>query len=183
MRRVGYLVIILVVLALLAGRALSDRGGEVISGTRAFAIDGTRFLVDDSANDGFSLVERELAKKGIDTHGVSKELASVLDSRSVEPLREEPAKKNALPHPRGLAPDHVLRLETPTGPVEITFGRVVCEEKNILTRLRSSGWECRDADAQGAPGAIAQITNGKETSFVLLEKNERRFLAIRRALR
>lgn len=183
MRFVKWLALILVVLALVVGRALSDRGVEAVSGTRAFAIDGRTFLVEDPAVDGFSLVERELAKRGIDTLHSSENLASVLDAQSVEPLREEPAKKIAPPLPRGLEPDHVLSLETVTGPVEIAFGRVVCGQKDILGRLRSSGWECRESDTRGSPGAIAQLTKRKEAFFVLLERNEARFLAIRRAVR
>ncbi len=183
MRIVKCLVFMLVVLALIVGRALSDRGGETVSGTRAFAIDGKTFLVEDPASDGFPLVERELAKRGIDPLRTRECLASGLDSRSVEPLREKPAEKGAPPLPRGLEPDHVLRLETVTGPVEIAFGRMVCGEKDILGRLRTSGWECRESDTHGTPGAIAQVTNGKEASLVLLEKDERRFLSIRRAVR
>lgn len=183
MRRVTCLILILAVLALVAGRALSDRNGETVSGTRAFAIDGRRFMVEDPAGDSFSLVERELAKRGIDTLRSSENLASVLDSRSVEQLREAPAEKGASPLPRGLEQEHVLRLETATGPVDIAFGRVVCAEKDIIGRLRSSGWECVESGTHGAPGAVAQLTKGKETSFVFLEKDERRFLAIRRPVR
>ena len=183
MKLVKCLILVLVVLALVVSRALSDRSGETVSGTRAFAIDGRRFLVEDPAADGLPLIERELAKRGIDTLRSSENLASVLDSRSVEPLREEPAEKRTPPLPRGLEQEHVLRLETATGPVEIAFGRVRCAEKDIIGRLRSSGWECRETDTHGAPGTIAQLTKGMETSFVILEKNEKRFLAIRRPVR
>ncbi len=183
MRRVKCLILILAILALVAGRALSDRSGETVSGTRAFAIDGRRFLVEDPDGDAFTLIERELAKRGIDTRRTSENLASVLHSRPVEQLREEPVEKGAPSLPRGLEQEHVLRLETATGPVEIAFGRVVCAEKDIIARLRSSGWDCRESDTPGVPGAVAQLTKGKETSFVFLEKDERRFLAIRRPVR
>lgn len=183
MRILKCLVILLAVLALIVGRALSDRGADSISGTRAFAIDGRHFLAEDPAGDGPSLVERQLAMRGIDALPISQNLASALDFRSVEALREEPAEKGAAPLPRGLEPDHFLRLETVAGPVEIAFGRMVCGEKDIFGRLRSSGWECRESDTHGTSGAIAQLTTRKEASFVLLEKNERRFLAIRRPVR
>jgi len=183
MRAVKSLILILLVLALVVGRALSYRGSESASVTRAFAIDGRRFLVEDPARDGFSLVERELAKRGIDMLPISTNLASALDTRSMAPLREEPAEVRGLPLPGGLEPDHVLRLETMAGPVDIAFGRVACKEKDLLERLRSSGWECRESGTHGAPGAIAQLTTRKEASFVLLEEDESRFLAIRRAVR
>lgn len=183
MRAVKSLILILLVLALVVGRALSDRGRESVSATRAFAIDGRKFLVQDPNCDGISLVEQELAKRGIDTLPISTNLASTVDSRSTAPLREEPTEVRALPLPGGLEPDHILRLETMAGPVEIAFGRLVCKEKDLLGRLRSSGWKCRESGTYGAPGAIAQLTTRKEASFVLLEKNESRFLAIRRAVR
>lgn len=183
MKAVKSLVLILVVLALVVGRALSDHGRESVSGTRAFAIDGRKFLVEDPARDGFPLVERELAKRGIETLPMLTNLASALDTRVVAPLREEPDKARALPLPDGLEPEHVLTLETMTGPVEIAFGRVVCTERDLLGRLRSAGWECRESGTLGAPGAIAQLTKRKDASFVLLEKDGRRFLTIRRAVR
>jgi len=183
MRAVRFLLLVLVVVALVVGRALSDRGREPVSATRAFAIDGRKFLIGDPARDGFRLLERELAKCGIDALPISPNLASALDSRSMAPLREEPAEARAIPLPRGLEPDHILTLETTTGPVDIAFGRVSGTETDLLGQLRSAGWECRESDTHGAPGAIAQLTNRKDASLVLLEKNEKRFLAIRRAVR
>lgn len=183
MRHALCLVLVIAGLALVVGKALPDRGGVTVSDTREFSIDGRIFRVEDPAGDDFSLIARELSKLGIDTQPLSENLLSVLASGSVESLREEKAIKGAPALPRGLEPDHFLRLETGTGPIEIAFGRVVCGENNFLARLRSSGWECRDTDAQGTPGAVAQLTKRKETSFVLLEKNEGRFLAIRRSVR
>lgn len=183
MRRAGGLILILVVLVLLVGRALPDRSGEAASGTRAFAIDGRKFRVEDPAGDSTPLLERELAKSGIDTLRVSEDLASVIDSGSVEPLREEPVEESSFQLPRGLQRDHVLRLDAETGPVEIAFGRMDCAEKDIIGRLRSAGWECRESDTRGTAGTIAQITKEKEASFVLLDKDDNRFLAIRRAVR
>ncbi len=169
--------------ALVVGQALSDRGSGAVSGSRAFSIDARRFIVQDAGDSSGSFVERELARMGIDTHDFSKRLASTPESRTVEPLREEPGGRDDSAHTGGLEPEHVLRLETPTGPVEISFGHVARGKKDFLRRLRSSGWECTETDAHGIPGTIAQLTTRKESSFVILEKTEGRFLAIRRPLR
>jgi hypothetical protein len=183
MKPAMYVAAILVAFAILApvvGRALPERGGKTFSGSAEFTIDGRTFRVKDPAVDGRSLIERELAKRGIEALPVSTGPIPMLDSRPVEALDEEPAEKVAPAVPRGLEPDHVMRLETGTGPVEIVVGRMVCEEKDILGRLRTSGWECRDS---GMHGAIAHVTKDKEALFVVLEESNRRFLAIRRAVR
>ncbi len=114
---------------------------------------------------------------------IPENLRAVAGFAAVEPLREEPEETGAPRLPGGLEPDHVLRLQSGTGPVEITFGRVDRAEKDILRRLRSAGWECRNMDAHGAPGAIAQYTGRKEATIVFLEKNAGRFLSIRRPVR
>lgn len=177
---VAVLLLVLAILAAVVGRALSDRGSEPFSGTRKFTIDGRTFRVADPAVDSLSLLARELSERGIEIPLGSTDPFSVLDSPPVEALDEEPAAKNAPTLPRGFETEHAMRLDTGAGPVEIAFGRVVCGEKDLLNRLRSSGWECLDP---GMPGAIAHVTKGKEASFVVLEKSERRFLAIRRAVR
>ena len=182
MRTATCVAIALVAFAILApvvGRALPD-GCWTVPGSRAFTIDGRTFRVKDPAAYGMSLIERELARRGIGALPASTGPIHALDSRPAEALDEEPATESAPAVPRGLEPDHVLRLETGTGPVDIVVGRVACEEKELLGRLGSSGWECRDS---GMPGAIAHVTNDKEAFFVVLEKGKRRFLAIRRAAR
>lgn len=181
MKSVKFLVPALVILLLVVGRALPDRGRSV-SGTRTFAIDGRRFLVEDPDLAGLSLIKRELETRGVDAPRGSNDLESVFDVRAVEPLREVPAGSGAPSLPPGLQPDHNLRLETATGPVDITFGRVAGAEKEIVGRLRSSGWDCRESGRLESPGTIAEFTGKKETSVVLMDKNERRFLAFRRAV-
>lgn len=172
--------VVFAILAPVVGRALPDSGRGTFPGSRAFTIDGRTFRVKDPAAFGMSLIERELARRGIGALPASTGPIPALDSRPAEALDEEPARKSAPAVPRGLEPDHVMRLETGAGPVDIVVGRVVCEEKDLMGRLRSSGWECRDS---GIPGAIAHVTKDKEASFVVLEKSKRRFLVIRRAAR
>lgn len=140
------------VVAPVVGRALSDRGGAPFTQTRAFTIDGRRFRLESPGVDGLALVERELARNA----------------------------KAGPDLPRGLDAEHVLRLETETGPVEIAVGRMVRTDKDLLARLRSSGWACREPAARGA---VAHLTKDREASFVVLEKDQGRFLAIRRVAR
>ncbi len=183
MRPITFLLLIPAALTLVVGRALSDRDGDAASSTTAFAIDGRTFRVEEPAGDELSLVARELKTRGIDTRDISDHLSSVIRSGPVEALSETAGKARPPILPRGLEPDHFLRLESGTGPVDIAFGRVACGEKDLVTRLGSSGWTIRETGINGASGIVAQLTKGKETSFVLLEKAEGRFLAIRRAVR
>lgn len=183
MRLAIALVLVPAALAAAAGQALSNRGGETLAGSRAFSIDGRRFFLELPSGNCTSLVERELKRRGIDTVPISESLRTVVGTGAIELLREEPEETATPRLPTGLEPDHVLRLQTVSGPVEITFGRVDCAEKDLLRRLRSAGWECRDVDAHGAPSAIAQLTGRKEATLVLLERVEGRFLSIRRPVR
>ncbi|MGE5189686.1 MAG: hypothetical protein ACM3NF_06485 [Gemmatimonadota bacterium] len=172
--------VLFVVLAPVVGRALWVGGADAHSETRKFTIDGKAFRVSDPAVDGLSQLQGELERRGIDALPGSTDPLSLLDSRCPEALAEEPAEKAPAPLPRGLEADHAIRMETGTGPVEIVVGRLVGTNQDVLGRLRSSGWECRES---GAPGAIAHFTKGREASFVVLEENGRRFLAIRRPAR
>lgn len=182
MKLAGSILLVIVILAVGVARALPYRG-TAGSGTRAFTIDGRRFHVEDAESVGLSLIKRELQGRGLDIPCAPDVLESVLEHRAVEQLREEPARSGAPPLPRGIEPDHAIRLETATGPIDILFGRVVSTDGDVLGRLRSSGWNCRESGPREAPGAIAHIAGQKEVSVVLLEKNERRFLAFRRAVR
>ncbi len=183
MKLAKHVILVSGALAVAVVPALSERGHDAVSASRAFSIDGRRFLVQEAAGDVCSLVERELARRGIDTHGLSEHLASAVESRAVEPLREEQGVGAESAPPGGLESEHALRLETATGLVEIFFGHVAGTDKDIPRRFRSIGWECTETGTQGTPGMIAQLTTRKEASFVFLDKNQGRFLAIRRPVR
>ncbi len=182
MRLVAGVLLVAAALAVAAGQAISDRG-EPLSVSHAFSIDGRRFVVEGPSRAGRSLVERELARQGIDVGAMPDDLGSAVGSAAVEPLREEPGDDAAPPLPGGFEAEHVLRLQSATGPFEIVFGRVARAHRDILRRLQSAGWECREVEARTTFGAIAQITGRKEASVVFLDKAEGRFLAIRRPAR
>lgn len=183
MRFAKYPILVLGALVFAAGQALSERGRDAVSPSRAFSIDGKRFLVGEATAANRSVVDDELARRGIDPTRLARDVASVLGPGTVEPLREAPPPAPASPLPVGLTPDHVLRLETATGPVEIAFGRTARGDKDVLGQLRSRGWVCTETDLRRGVGAIAQLTRGKEASLVLFEKTEGRFLAVRRPSR
>ncbi len=182
MRLARYLIIALGTLALAAGPAISDRGRKTGAESRAFSIDGRRFLLEEAADDSRAPIERELSRMGVDPLRLSQHLASVVDVRTVTPLREEPCAADRSSFPAGLNPEHVLKLESDTGTVEIAFGRLPRGRQDFLRQLRSSGWECTESDSHGISGLVAQLTTRKESRFVFLEKGEGRFLAIRRPL-
>ncbi len=182
MKLAKYPLLVLGALALVAGQALSERGSDAISGTRSFSIDGRRFLVSEP-NDKHILIEGELARRGIHAPRVSDNLACVPTDHAVEALREEPPAPSTSSLPADLAPEHVLRLETASGRLEIAFGHLARSDKDALGRLRTKGWEWTKTSAGDGVGTIAHSTNGKEASFVFFDKNEGRFLAIRRAAR
>lgn len=183
MRPASYPILVLAALCLAAGQALSERGHEPATGTRAFSIDGKRFVVEETGADNRRVFERELARRGIDEPQLPRDVASVLELRTIEPLREALPAAPASLLPEGLAPDHVLRLETATGPVEVAFGRLARRDREILGRLDSRGWTCTETDAREGVRAVASRTKGKEASVVLLDRSEGRFLAIRRTVR
>ncbi len=183
MRAAIGLLLVPAALAAAVGQALSGLDGEGFPSSRVFSIDGIRFSPGGPSGNSLSVVERELAKRGIDTVPVSASLRSAVDPGAVEPLREEPETIDAPPLPGGLKPEHFLRLQTATGPVELAFGHMDRARGDILRRLRADGWECKELDAHGAPGTIAQLSGRKEASVVLLEEAEGRFLSIRRPVR
>ncbi len=176
------LLIIPAALAVATGPAMSGRG-EAPSGSRAFSLDGRRFVVEGPSRGSQSLVASELIRRGFDVGRMTDDLRSAIGPAPVEPLREESVDHVDPPLPCGLEAEHVLRLESTAGPVEIAFGRVGGPPGDILRRLRVAGWECRETDARDASAAVARMTGRKEASIVLLDKAEGRFLAIRRAVR
>ncbi len=168
-------------LAAAAGHAISGRGEAFPApAARAFSIDGRRFAVGCPSPDSFSLVERDLARRGIDAGAIPGGLRDAIGAATVEPLREEPGDADDIRLPGGFEAEHVLRLQSTTGPIEIAFGRVARAPENIVRQLRSAGWDCREADADGPLNTIARVTGRKEASIVLLDKTARRFLAVRR---
>ncbi len=183
MKFVAISILVVAALALGTGQALPDRVRGVFSGSRAFSIDERRFLVEEAAANR-SVVERELARRGIEASRVPASLASVVDPGTVEPLREGPPLAPTRPFPCGLLPEHILRLETAAGPVEIAFGHLDRKnKKDIVGQLRSRGWSCTETGRAAGLAAIARLTERKEADLVLLAEDEGRFLAIRRAAR
>ncbi len=184
MRVATSLLLLPALLAAAAGQALSGRREALPApASRVFSIDGRRFVVEEPSPDGSSFVERELARRGIETGAIPAGLRAAAGAATLEPLREEPGDVDNLRLPGGFEAEHVLRLQSTTGPVEIAFGRMDRAPEDIIRQLRSAGWDCRDVDAHSPPSTIARMTGRKEASIVLLDKTARRFLAIRRPAR
>lgn len=176
------LILIPAIVSLAAGTGEPDPGSPIRSRTRSFAIDGRQFTVKNPADQGRHPIGDELAKRGVDTGSLPADIASACAVRSAEQLDERPAARAVPALPSGLEPEHVLRLETEAGPVDVAFGRAVCGIGVLFRRLRASGWTCRTQEPSPAC-ATAEFTNGKESCLVLLDETEKRFLAVRRTVR
>ncbi|MBI5419157.1 MAG: hypothetical protein HZA60_03615 [Deltaproteobacteria bacterium] len=180
MRRMRYLGATILVIGLAALPALSAQTrAKILSSTKAFSIDGKRFLLETSAGDDLSLISRELKKQGLDIQFDGP--PSPLDSRFVDILREngEPGPLPPLPLPHGLKAEHVMRMETSSGPIDLAFGTSDVPARTALDRLRASSWECVRADHGKGPAFMASMKKGRETFIVLLEEKERDFLFLR----
>lgn len=168
------------VLVLAALPAFSGHGRKPISSTKGFIIDGRRFLVEESAGDDLSLLRRELTRQGLNVSlpgGPSATHPCFSDA-----LREdiENIRPPALSLPPGFRPERTMRLETGTGAIDLSFGRIDIPGRMVRDRLSSSGWECVAGDGIPSAYSVATREKGRETAIVFLEEKEGKFLLVRR---
>lgn len=151
------------------------------SSTRVFSMDGRRFAVETPGPGDLSLLERELKNAGLDSIPPDA-VPSILPRPLPVLLRELPSATSGSVKalPAGLEAEHAIRMETESGPVEIAFGGVKAGAGNIHRKLCASGWECSGTDADDGMPRLATKTKGGDTSIVLLDRKEARFLFLRR---
>ena len=154
MKRIAAVAGALLLSAFFAIPASPDRRSARISTTKSFAIDGRRFTVEKPSNDPHSIRGEELRE----TSG----------GKKIDP--------SGIPH--GLRADKSIRLETESGAVDIAFGDMESKGSQIRRRMSAAGWKC--IEPPGGWGAVATMKNGKETTIVLLEEKEGKFLVLRR---
>lgn len=144
----------LLLTALIAMPAMPDQRRALLSPTRSFAIDGKRFVVEEPPGDK--------------------------PPSTGEALREAggTARENTMRYPQGLRADHSLRLESEPGPVDISFGSMEARGPQVRRRMSSTGWECFEP-ARGQ-AAVAIMKKGRETTIVLLDEKEGKFLLLRK---
>ena len=146
-------------------------------------LDGSSFLPDDTGQDDFSPVRREFEKFGVE---------ALPDSGgSPGERREHPAFRRRLVGvegspsgdtpalPRGLTAEHVLRIESPKGPVNLVLGRMDVRGPSSRLRLVADGWESPGEGEAAGPVWLLEKRTGKETTIVCLDETEGTFLLLR----
>jgi hypothetical protein len=181
-RFVAPLLIIAGMTVSLAAPALCRIARNDPSGTKAFVIDGKRFSVTDETDDDLSLIRRELARGGIkvdlphDGWGYRPPAHPFLRTA----IREEgTVPGSGPPLPAGLRREHVLKMETDDGPIDLVFGSLEGSGRSLRNRLRASGWMLHSEGSDEETIRLATKTRGKETHIVFLEE-EGGFLFVRR---
>ena len=172
---------VLILAAFSPVRGDSPRPGTSPAGR--VTIDGSSFLPGDPARDDFSTVRREFEKFGVEA---PPEFGDPEGGR-----REHPAFRNRLVGveaspsgdtpalPRGLIAEHTLRLESPTGPVDLVLGRINGQGASMRNRLADDGWEYPGQGEATGPPWLLEKRNGKETAVVFLDEAEGTFLLFR----
>jgi len=173
----GALILFLSILAL---PALPEHRRKMISSTKAFLIDGKRYLQEKTAGDDVSLIRRELIRRGLD-------LPTPGNPRPANPyfevgLREEDGATSSapIPLPRGLHPEHVVQMVSDSGSVDLVVGSLDARGPSAQNRLPESGWKSIDAAQGQEPIAVAIRKKGKETFLVFLEEKKGKFLLVRK---
>ena len=146
----------LFLVVLIAMPALPEHGRSRLSSTKSFSIDGKKFLVE---------------KRGDGRQP---------DSVFADSLKEagRATTSNPISIPQGLRVEHSLRMESESGPVDVVFGAMETRSPGIRHNMSSSGWECIEPGAGRT--ALATMKKERETTIVLLEEKEGKFLLLRR---
>ncbi len=171
---------ILLLPVLAAMPKISVSGRKPLSSTKAFSIDGRRFLLEESAGDDLSLLRRMLRHQGLDfpiSGAPSPEHPAFTDA-----LREEAGKipDPPLSLPPGFRSEHTLRLDSGNAPVDIASGRIEISGTLARNRMSASGWESIAQDVLPSATTVSRKIKGRETLLVFLDETEGRFLLFRR---
>jgi hypothetical protein len=173
----GALILILSILAL---PALPEYRQNIFSSTKAFLIDGKRYLLEKAAGGDLSLIRRELKRHGWDVPIPGKPQPA--NPYFEDALRADngTASSTPIPLPQGLHLEHVVQLMPDSGPVELVVGSMDTRGPSARNRLPESGWKRIEAAQGQEPIAVAMRKNGKETFLVFLEEKRGKFLLVRK---
>ena len=161
MKTTPFLVTATLLLCVLALPALPDHRRRMISSTKAFLIDGKRYLLEKPAG-------KEIASANSIFDGALREVGRTTSSPS------------GLPVPKGLRLEHVVQMVSDSGPVELAVGSMEVRMASVRNRLPASGWKFIDLPRSPEPVAAATLSKGKESYVVLLEEKSGKFLLVRR---
>lgn len=172
---------ILLLLCIVALPAFTDQRRKISSSTKEFLIDGKRYRLERSAGDDRSLIRREASRLGIDVR--LEALPHPSNPCFEDALREidGPAVIAPLPLPKGLLPDHVVKLVSDAGSVELAVGPVKAGGQSARNRLPATGWKCIQLPGSREPVTVATLVKGKELHIVFLDEKTGNFLFVRKA--
>ena len=162
---------------------LGDSVGVGSPITSSVTIDGRTFRTEESGTDDLVLLQRVFEKFGVpppedfnkpETPGVR---PSIFSGRLVEVAAAGSPKQP--PVPRGLIPEHSLRLESGSGPVDLLFGKMDRGGASVRNRLAGEGWELAAPGDNPGRVQVLEKATGKEKAIVCLDEAEGAFLLIR----
>lgn len=162
--------------------ALPDQRQKILSSTKSFFIDGNRYRVEKSAGGDLALIRRQLALWGWDLPDSGSGGLRPSNTVYADVLRkdENSAPPPSLPIPDGLHTEHVLRMESDAGPLDLAAGSMKANMPFVRSRMRERGWIFIEGGRGGDPLSMATLKKGREALLVLLEEKERKFLLVRR---
>lgn len=161
MKATPFLAAATLLLCVLALPALPDHHRRTISSTKAFLIDGKRYLLEKPAG-------KEIASTNPNFDCALREVDGTTSSSS------------GLPVPKGLRPEHVVQMVSDSGPVELAVGSMEDRGASVRKRLPTSGWKFIDLPRSREPVAVATLSKGKESYVVFLEEKSGKFLLVRK---
>ena len=177
-----YLIVATIPLLLwsLALPAMPGHRRKTISSTREFLIDGKRYLLDRSAGDDIPPLRREASRLGFDAPLA--EIPYLSKPYFEDTLREVDGTTSSIPHPfpKGLLPDHVMKLVSEAGPVDLAVGLIGAGGRAVRNRLPATGWKCIELPRAQEPVTVATLNQGKEAFIVFLDEKTGKFLLVRK---
>jgi hypothetical protein len=172
---------LLLIAALSPVRGDSQRPGGLPN--RLVAIDGKSFLSGGPGQDDFSTVARAFEKFGAKIPRFSGRPPVARNRHPVFrggiSMTEGVPAGNTMPQPPGLTADHILRLETAPGGVDLVLGRMNSRGPSIRHRLVADGWEAAGEENAAGSTRVLERKSGKETAIVCLDEAEGTFLLVR----
>jgi hypothetical protein len=152
---------------------------KILSSTKMFFIDGQRYRSEKSAGGDLDLVRRHLSRQGW-----ALPISFPGDPGPPHPVYSDSlrAEGNAVPPslsiPDGLHTEHLLRMESDSGPLDLATGSMNALLPFVRSRMRECGWKITETGREQS--SLATLKKGRETFLVLLDEKERTFLLVRR---
>mgnify|MGYP006268597399 CR=1 FL=1 len=171
--------LLLAVLLFLVRGESSGRGFPAAS---RVIVDGRAFFVEESGNDDFHCLIRLYEKYGLSSPGDADPPESDRGRHGIFSARlgEAPSSPPPAlaPLPKGLVPEHSLRLESGSGPVDLLVGKMDPRGAAIRHRLVAEGWTLVAPGENPGRVWILERETGGERAIVCLDEAEGAFLLL-----